>query len=79
MSATTVQTMIPEKPVPDLIRDGCRFPEKVMVKKQDRALSRFHRDGTGSSQPWLTLLEPHPGGARPATVPNKGSAVALTQ
>src|SRR5580704_249493 len=26
------QTMIPKKPVPDLIRDGSRFSEKIMVK-----------------------------------------------
>jgi hypothetical protein len=29
--------MIPKMPVPDLIRDGNRFSEKIMLKKNVRA------------------------------------------
>jgi hypothetical protein len=31
--------MIPKKPVPDLIRDGHRFSEKIMRPKQGRELA----------------------------------------
>ncbi len=33
--------MIPKKPVPDLIRDGHRFSEKIMLKQNVRARLRF--------------------------------------
>jgi hypothetical protein len=29
--------MMPKKPVPDVIRDGCRFSEKIMLEQQAKA------------------------------------------
>jgi hypothetical protein len=31
------RSMIPKKPVPDLIRDGNRFSEKIMLHPKNRA------------------------------------------
>ncbi len=28
------QSMIPKKPVPDVIRDGSRFSDKIMLKRK---------------------------------------------
>jgi hypothetical protein len=34
--------MIPKKPVPDLIRDGTGFREKIMRKQKAQVTSRAH-------------------------------------
>jgi len=31
-----LQSMIPKKPAPDLIRGGNRFSEKIMLQQEDR-------------------------------------------
>jgi len=32
--------MIPKMPVPDLIRDGRRFSEKIMLRQEDMTIRR---------------------------------------
>ncbi len=39
------QSMIPKKPVPDLIRDGHRFSDKIMLKSQKKVLPNRTRQG----------------------------------
>jgi hypothetical protein len=37
VAKVNAKSMIPKKPVPDLIRDGYRFSEKIMLRQQPKA------------------------------------------
>jgi hypothetical protein len=45
-----VQSMIPKKPAPDLIRGGHRFSEKIMLKQKSR---RYGAAGSHAAA-WIT-------------------------